>query len=834
MDFKNIEQKWQKAWQQDKAFEVEVNKDKEKYYILEMFPYPSGKFHVGHLRNYAIGDVIARYKKAKGYNVLHPMGWDAFGLPAENAAIKNNSHPATWTYDNIEKMREQLKRCGISYDWRREIASCDADYYKHEQKFFLSLLKKNLAYQKYSTVNWDPVDQTVLANEQVINGKGWRSGALVEKKQLKQWFLKTTHYAKELLECLDELEGWPANVKLMQKNWIGKSIGGTLKFEIEGLASEVEVYTTCPHTIYGASFIALAHDHELTNMITDARAREFITKCASKKKIDSKLEIDGIITNLKVKHPYIEGRNIPIIIANYVLSDYASGAVFGCPAHDQRDYEIAKKLDLDIIQVIDNPAENIDLSRGAYEGEGIMINSGDLDGLSCNDAKQKVIEDLVSKGKAKPNVNYRLRDWGISRQRYWGCPIPIIHCETCGPQAVPDKDLPVKLPEKVSFDGGGNPLDKHLTWKKVDCPKCAKSAERETDTFDTFFESSWYFTRFCNSKYEDIADKDACNYWLPVDQYIGGIEHAILHLLYARFFTKAMADEGLIEVREPFKKLLTQGMVLHKTFMDQNDNWVHPEKVIMQNGELIHKDNGEKVREGGLEKMSKSKLNVIDLDHMQNEYGADAIRLFALSDSPVEKDLEWSNAGIEGCSKFLKKLAKSCSDAKDFSDDINSSASNALLNLTHKTIKEVSDDIECFRLNKAIARIRELYNALYKEFDNNEQHSTIKFALKAIIQLLMPFTPHICEELWQEMGQKNELYKTNWPTFDEKYFKVDKYKLVIQVNGKVRANLEFDNDQTKEEIEQIVLNNEQVQKYTLSQAPKKIIFVPKKIFNIVV
>lgn len=842
IDTKTIELKWQKIWDEDKAFVAENNSSKPKYYVLEMFPYPSGKFHVGHLRNYAIGDVIARFMQCKGFNVLHPMGWDAFGLPAENAAIANKSHPGTWTYSNIEVMRKQLESVGLSYDWNRELASCDPDYYKHGQKFFLELLAKDKVYRKESAVNWDPVDQTVLANEQVINGRGWRSGALVEKKHLKQWFIRITDYAEELLSDIDTLNDWPENVKTMQRNWIGKSQGLDFEFDLKGMDEKIEVYTTRPDVIFGLSFVAVAYDHPILQKIElTPEVKTFIENCAHNSTAAEdieKLAKDGIDTGIRALHPYDNNLEIPVVITNYVLMEYGTGAVYGCPGHDARDHELATKMGLPIYQVIkpNSSSEQPDVQKEAYLGDGVIVNSRHLDGLDIEQAKERVIKDFEEKSRGKRQTNYRLRDWGISRQRYWGCPIPIIHCDDCGIVPVPDADLPVELPKDVSFDGHGNPLANHPTWKNVSCPKCSKQAARETDTFDTFFESSWYFTRFCNNKAAEMIDSKACDYWMPVDQYIGGIEHAILHLLYSRFFTKAMADSGYLNVREPFSRLLTQGMVLHKTYRDKNGKWIHPSKVKFNadSNSLIHTETGEILSEGPMEKMSKSKLNVIDIDDMLENFGADAIRMFALSDSPVDKDLEWSNSGIEGCRKFINKLAATFSKLEE-AKSANNDSNKDLICIIHGTIKAVTEDIQSFRLNKAIARVREMFNALTTELANKDADlATIRFGYGAAVQMLNPFIPHITEELWSKLGNKEPLYKTNWPEYDENLIQSDTYVIAVQVNGKLRANAEFAEGSSEEEIKQHVFTIPSVVKQIDGKEVRKFIHVPKKIVNIVV
>lgn len=840
MNTLKIEQKWQQKWEQNNAFIAENNSKKPKYYVLEMFPYPSGKFHVGHLRNYAIGDVIARYFQSSGYNVLHPMGWDAFGLPAENAAINNDSHPADWTYANIDTMREQLKSVGLSYDWNREVASCSPDYYKHEQKFFLDLLERGVAYQKESSVNWDPIDNTVLANEQVVDGKGWRSGAVVEKKYLKQWFLKITDYADELLQDIDSLEEWPENVKTMQRNWIGKSEGARFCFDVEGIDANIEVYSTTPEAIFGVTFVAIAYNHPLLEKVTiNDEIQAFTDKCAQNSTSESDLEKakkECVYTGLYATHPFDKNIKIPVVIANFVLMDYGTGAVFGCPAHDQRDFELVQNTKgLELLQIVHSDNNEIDLDQNAYiyAQNDVMINSSFLDGLSVKDARVKIIAKFEELEIGKHEVNYRLRDWGISRQRYWGCPIPIIYCNACGTVPVPAKDLPVTLPKDIDFNEPGNPLDRHATWKHVDCPKCKAHAVRETDTFDTFFESSWYFTRFCDNQSIDIANKEACDYWLPVDQYIGGVEHAILHLLYARFFTKAMSDVGYLNTREPFKRLLTQGMVLHVTYKDKNGKWVYPTEVQEKDSKFFHIKSGEEVFQGKIEKMSKSKLNVIELETMLKTHGADAIRMFVLSDSPAEKDLEWSAAGLDGCKKFIQRLIVLIDKLSTLK--ATNQTNQKLQSQIHITIQSVSDDIMHYRLNKAIARIRELYNAISDELtSSNPDSASIIEASHIMLQLLNPFIPHITEELWQALGNETPLYKTEWPKADLSKLQSDSYVMAIQVKGKLRATHEFSVSDSDDYIKKISVEIPAIAKHIDGAEVRKIIVVPKKIVNIVI
>ena len=838
-----IEQKWQKKWFADNVFVASNDSNLPKYYVLEMFPYPSGKFHVGHLRNYAIGDVVSRYLRAKGYNVLHPMGWDAFGLPAENAAISNNTHPADWTYKNIDIMKDQLMKVGLSYDWSREVTSCSSDYYKHEQKFFLKLLEKGLAYQKESSVNWDPVDNTVLANEQVVDGRGWRSGAIIEKRYLKQWFLKITNYADELLSDIDTLEHWPESVKTMQRNWIGKSEGASFYFNVQNIDEKIHVYSTTPEAIFGASFVAISYDHPLVQKINiNQEIQTFIDKCVCNSTSESDLEKadkECVYTCLYATHPFKKDIKLPVVIANFVLMDYGTGAIFGCPAHDQRDFELVQNTKgLDLLQIADSENGEIDLSRQAYiyNLQDKIINSDFLTGLTVSDARSKIIDKFEELGIGNREINYRLRDWGISRQRYWGCPIPIIYCGSCGTVPVPEEDLPVELPKDIDFNKPSNPLERHKSWKYVNCPKCGANAERETDTFDTFFESSWYFTRFCNARAQDITDKKSCDYWLPVDQYIGGIEHAILHLLYARFFTKAMSDLGYIDVREPFKRMLTQGMVLHVTYKDKSGSWVYPSDVVEKNGKFFHAITDEEVFQGKIEKMSKSKLNIVDLDNMLSTHGADAIRMFVLSDSPAEKDLEWSSSGIDGCKKFIQRLKSLVERVSDIGQDNNQESRSKKLQVhIHFAIKNVSDDITHYRLNKSIARIRELYNATYDELSSkNANSNVIRKATYIIIQLLNPFIPHITEELWEKLGNKTPLYKTSWPEFDESKLQSDSYTMAIQVQGKLRGTYEFSESDSENDIKETAINIPSVAKHIGDKEIKKIIIVPKKIINILV
>jgi len=853
-----IENKWQKIWDNNELFKTGDNSDSENYYVLEMFPYPSGRIHVGHLRNYSIGDVIARFKALQGYNVLHPMGWDAFGLPAENATIsynqreenKNNPlNPAKWTHNNIEVMRNQIQLLGMSYDWKREIATCDADYYKHEQKMFLDFLKNGIAYRKEATVNWDPVDQTVLANEQVIDGCGWRSGAPVEQKKLNQWFLKITDFAEDLLNGLDELKEWPSRVVLMQEKWIGKSVGANIRFSMVDRDDSLEVFTTRPDTLFGASFCAISAGHPLAEELSknNESMQQFIDECnklGTSTEAIEKAEKKGFDTGIEIQHPFIEGKTLPLYIANFVLMGYGTGAIFACPAHDQRDHDFARKYNLPITQVVDDGGEHTDIRDSAYTGDGVLINSEWLNGLSVDDAKLDAISKLNELTIGEEKVTYRLRDWGVSRQRYWGCPIPIIYCDECGSVPVPESDLPVKLPEDVILDGSkmGNPLDSHPTWKHVDCPDCGIQAVRETDTFDTFFESSWYFARFCSDLSEDKPfEKDDVNKWLPVDQYIGGIEHAILHLLYARFFTRALNKCGYLNVKEPFKRLLTQGMVCHETYQDADGNWLFPTEIEKASGgKYTYK--GQDVKVGPKIKMSKSKHNVVDPENIVKQYGADTARLFMLSDSPPEKDLEWSDAGIIGTKKYLDRLwklsQKNISAEYNFNESLLENIDGDLLNVrktTHKTIDLVTKDIQEFHFNKAVARIRELTNLLEKlEINSDISFSVFKESFNNALLLLNPMIPHLSEELNLISGNDTPIYDTSWPTAIPSLLVDDNVTVAVQVNGKLKTTLELPKDIDKKEAEKLALTNDAVKNTIVGKNVLKVIIVPNRIINVVI
>ena len=846
-NFRETEEKWQELWEKQNVFKASDDKSLPKYYVLEMFPYPSGRIHMGHLRNYTIGDVVARYKKVSGYNVLHPMGWDAFGLPAENAAIENNVLPGKWTYENIDYMRGQLQKIGFSYDWEREFSTCSPDYYKHEQKMFLDFYKNDLAYQKEAMVNWDPIDNTVLANEQVVDGKGWRSGAPVERKKLRQWFLRISDFSEELLQSLKTLENWPEKVRTMQERWIGKSKGLRIFFDIKGRGDKLEVYTTRPDTIFGASFCAVAPNHPLALEIaqSSSEAKDFIEECnrlGMAEEIIEKTEKFGFDTGLRIVHPFDESIELPLYIANFILMDYGTGAIFGCPAHDQRDLDFARKYGLDVKTVISADG-NSDFAVGdeAYSGSGTLINSSFLDGLTIADAQKAICDKIEENNQGEATTNYRLRDWGVSRQRYWGCPIPIIYCDSCGVVPVPEEQLPVQLPEDINFDNPGNPLANHPSWKHVNCPKCNREAERETDTFDTFFESSWYFARYCSPKYENGLDKAECDYWLPVDQYIGGIEHAVLHLLYARFFTLALNKCDYVSVKEPFKGLLTQGMVCHETYQDKNDKWLLPDDVVKEKNQYKHIETGEEVKVGRSQKMSKSKKNVVDPTVIVDAYGADTARLFMLSDSPPERDLEWSDSGVEGAWKYINRIWRMAVAIKTAISDQEllepKNIDGKLLDLrktTHKTIQAVTEDLDNFRLNKAVARIRELTNAISNiKNDDNDSLYVLKESMESAILLLQPMIPHVSEELWKQLGNDSLVIDTPWPKAKREFLVEDNVTIALQVNGKLKSTIEIAKDTNKEEVEKVALANERIVATLEGKTIRKIIVVPNKIVNIV-
>jgi leucyl-tRNA synthetase len=856
-NFLETETKWQSVWAERQAFRTEADPSRPKYYVLEMFPYPSGRIHMGHVRNYTMGDVVARYKRARGFNVLHPMGWDAFGLPAENAARDQKIHPARWTYDNIATMRAELKRMGLSLDWSRELATCHPGYYQYQQDLFLDFFKAGLAYRGEAFVNWDPVDHTVLANEQVIDGRGWRSGALVEKRKLSQWFLKITAYADELLEALKGLDRWPEKVRLMQENWIGKSTGAYVHFKLIGREDRLTIFTTRPDTLFGASFMAVSPDHPLAEETAkaDPKAAAFIAECKAAGTSEAVIEAQekkGYRTPVEAQHPFIPGKTLPVYIGNFVLMEYGTGAIFGCPSGDQRDLDFARKYGLPVIPVVLPPNEDpktFKIDDVAYTDDGTIYNSDFLDGLPVEEAKKRVGARLKEQGDGEPTTVFRLRDWLVSRQRYWGCPIPIIHCEKCGPVAVPKKDLPVLLPDDVTFDQPGNPLDRHPTWKHVNCPQCGAKARRETDTFDTFVDSSWYFARFCSPRADVPVERDKVDYWLPVDQYIGGVEHAILHLLYSRFFTRAMELTGHAKLDEPFAGLFTQGMVLHESYKDHEGKWLYPEEVDKRaDGSAVHVKTGRPVEVGRKEVMSKSKKNVVPPARIIETFGADTARWFVLSDSPPERDMEWTDAGVEGAWRFTQRIwriAESWTEAhpalkEDLGVAPNSFAAEALAlrRTTHKTVAQVTETIERFTFNSGVAAIYKFANALAEVKPESLRDAAglwaRKEALDSLALLIGPMMPHLAEELWQGLGHKTMLVETAWPEADPSLIIDDQATVAVQVNGKLRATISLPRDCDKAAAESAALADPAVQRVLEGKAPKKVVVVPNRIVNIVV
>ncbi len=843
-NIKETEAKWQKVWEERGAFTVTEDSSKEKYYVLAMLPYPSGRIHVGHVRNYTLSDVVARYRKAQGYNVLNPMGWDAMGLPAENAAMERGAHPKDWTYENIAQMKAQLLSMGLAIDWSREVATCDPSYYKHQQKMFLDLYKNDLAYRKESVVNWDPVDNTVLANEQVVDGKGWRTGAPVERRKLNQWFFKITDYAEDLLNAIDGLERWPEKVRIMQRNWIGKSKGAQFRFNFTTSDDTVDVYTTRPDTLFGASFVALAADHPLAKQLAGGKEGfdDFIQQCQStgtSEEAIEKAEKLGFDTGHKVAHPFIEGQELPVYLANFILMDYGTGAIFGCPGHDERDFAFATKYGLDILPVIDSGGEEL-----PYVGPGKIINSDFLDGLSVEDGIAAAIKKLEEIGAGKGVTNFRLRDWGAVRQRYWGCPIPVVYRESDGACIpVPADQLPVELPMDINYDEPGNPLDRHPTWKHTTCPETGAPAIRETDTMDTFVDSSWYYLRYLDAQNDEEAfSKKATDYWGAVDQYIGGVEHAVLHLLYSRFWTRALKACGYpIPADEPFSGLFTQGMVTHATFEDADGKWVFPAEVEKKDDGWAKIADGSKVTIGAVVKMSKSKKNVIDPQDIIDTYGADAARLFILSDSPPDRDLEWSEAGIEGAWKYINKLHRSLMDVKDTLPAKEAAMPKAfsesalkLRRAVHQTIKAVEDEIEDFHMNKSVAKIRELSNDLISFVPKDDADKwVLREGWEALTILINPMTPHLAEELWAELGHDQILAETDWPKAEESLLENDTVTIGVQVNGKVRATITLSPNAPKEEAEKMALADPGVQKAIGDGQIKKVIVVPGRIVNVV-
>ncbi|MDR1551294.1 MAG: leucine--tRNA ligase [Holosporaceae bacterium] len=850
--FADVEAKWQAKWLKEETFRAKCDRKLPKYYILEMFPYPSGKIHVGHARNYTVGDIVARYHRAVGFNVLHPIGWDAFGLPAENAALKRGVHPKEWTYYNIRVMRRQMQELGLSYDWRREFATCDERYYGFQQKIFLALYKKGLIYRKRSEVNWDPVDNCVLANEQVIGGCGWRSGAPVEKRMLSQWFLKITAFVEELLNEIDNLTGWPEKVKVMQRNWIGRSEGCSITFKTSK-GEDLVVFSTRPDTIFGATFLAISPDHSMARKLaeTDSKVANFIKefkKGSVAQEFLDRQEKTGVYTGVTVDHPFLD-RKLPVYVANFVLMNYGTGAIFATPAHDQRDYDFAKKYDLPIERVVASPNENND--ELPYLDDGILVNSDFLNGLTVDKAKKAIIQKLCDIGAGKRETFFKLLDWGISRQRYWGCPIPIVHCSKCGIVLLNNEDLPVLLPGDVAFEQPGNPLDRHPIWKHTKCPQCGGGAVRETDTLDTFFDSSWYFLRFCvdDANSSDLLNKDDLASWMSVDQYVGGVEHAILHLLYARFFSKALTECGLANIREPFANLFTQGMVCSVTYRKENGDWLFPEEVrrTISGGYEVIKT-GENVIVGNLEKMSKSKKNVVDSDDIVKKYGADTLRLFIVSDTPPDRDFPWSDDGVEGCWRFLNRLwrlfvyahscgvgAKRCYGIENLAFENCEKHIHQLRKDFHRTVKNVTDALEEKAMNRVVAYLRDCVNSIYQLVDDIDTHiDAFSIIIRELLKLLAPIVPHICEEAWDMLGFEGLVSNASWPSYEAKYLEISMINLPIQVNGKLRGTIDVAVNMDEEMIFARALAVPTVQNSISGKSVKNKIFIRGKIINFVV
>jgi len=840
-----VEEKWQQRWESNTSFRVTEDPSRPKYYVLEMFPYPSGRIHMGHVRNYSIGDVVARFKALRGFNVLHPMGWDAFGMPAENAAIQHGTHPAKWTYENIDNMRTQLKRMGLSYDWDREFATCDPDYYRWEQLVFLRMLERGLAYKKKSSVNWCDTCQTVLANEQVEDGCCWRCDNEVQPKELEQWFFKITDYAEELLEWIDKLPGWPERVLTMQRNWIGKSYGCEIDFQVADSGDKVRVFTTRADTLFGATFMSLAPEHPMVErLVTDGQrtsVEAFLGKVRRQDKVlrtSDELEKEGVFTGSYCLNPVTEER-IPVYLANFVLMDYGTGAVMAVPTHDQRDFEFAKKYGLPMRVVIQPEGETLDEGsmEAAWEGAGVLVNSKGFDDLPNEEAKSAIADALESAGQGKKTVNFRLRDWGVSRQRYWGTPIPIIYCADCGAVPVPEKDLPVVLPHDVAVTGeGGSPLARHELFVKVDCPRCGKPARRETDTFDTFVESSWYFARYACPDHDGPLDADKVKYWLPVDQYVGGIEHAVMHLLYSRFFTKVLRDLGMIELDEPFSNLLTQGMVCMETRSCTTHGWLYPEEVV--DGKCSKC--GSEALVGRNEKMSKSKKNVIDPDALIRTYGADTARLFSLFAAPPEKSLEWNEQGVEGCFRFLGRVWRLVYENLErvqgaaLPGQVEGEARD-LRRITHRTIKKVTEDVDGrFHFNTAIAACMELVNAISAFAPRDEHPGVVREAIESLVRLLTPFVPHICNELWEGLGHGEGLESVGWPECDPAALVEEEVLIVVQVNGKVRGKVTVAAGASEDDVRQAALGDANVTRFIEGQTVRKVIVIPGRLVNVVV
>ena len=850
-DARTVEAKWQAAWDGAGLFRAERDGDRPTYYVLEMFPYPSGRIHMGHVRNYTMGDLVARYKRARGYDVLHPMGWDAFGLPAENAAFERGVHPAEWTYANIETMRGQLRSMGLSIDWEREFATCHPGYYEHQQALFLDFFEAGLVERKESWVNWDPVDQTVLANEQVIDGRGWRSGAPVEKRRLAQWFLRITRFAEELLDALDALPRWPEKVRLMQRNWIGRSDGARVLFPIDGRDQALEVFTTRPDTLFGASFCALSPNHPLASALAaaDPALAAFIAACnragAGEREIET-AEKRGHDTGLRVRHPLAAGRTLPLYVANFVLMEYGTGAIFGCPAHDQRDLEFARGHGLPVIPVVCPPGqdpESVEIGDEAYTGDGTAINSDFLNGLAVAEAKQRATAVLTERGAGAAATSYRLRDWGISRQRYWGCPIPMVHCAACGVVPVPRDSLPVRLPADVSFDTPGNPLDHHPTWKWIPCPRCGVAAARDTDTMDTFVDSSWYFARFCAARADTPLPAEEVEPWLPVDQYIGGIEHAVLHLLYSRFYTRALRLCGHLSIDEPFAGLFTQGMVCHETYRDEDGRWYYPAEVEPRpGGGMAARHDGRSVITGRSEAMSKSKRNTVDPEAIIEAYGADTARLFMLSDSPPERDLEWSDTGVKGAWRYITALWRLVEEPPIALPPPSAAAPahaalaaplRALRKTIHRTIAGVTEDLERFRFNRAVARVRALTNALAAIEDLPDAGFVMREGLETVARLTGPMVPHLAEEMWRRLGHGSWLAREPWPEPEAALLADDIVVVAVQVDGKKRATISLPTGHDRAEAESAAMADGGVQRALAGRAVRKVIVVPGRIVNVV-
>ena len=844
---KESETRWQSVWSTREVFSAINQSALPKCYVLEMFPYPSGRIHMGHVRNYTMGDVIARFKRAQGFNVLHPMGWDAFGLPAENAAREKGVHPREWTYANIASMREQLKAMGLAIDWSREFATCDPEYYARQQKLFLDFFRMGLVYRAEADVNWDPVDSTVLANEQVIEGRGWRSGAIVERRKLSQWFFRITQFADDLLAGLDQLERWPDKVRSMQRNWIGRSEGLRFSFALKDApVADVEVFSTRPDTLFGASFVALSPDHPLTTLLAakDPKLADFVAECHKGGTAEEAIETAekrGYDTGIKALHPLDPTWKLPVYVANFVLMGYGTGAIFGCPAHDQRDLDFARKYRLPVLPVVipdGTDANSFTIAEEAYVGPGHLANSRFLDGMNVDSAKSEMATRLEAAGKGQRTVHYRLRDWLVSRQRYWGCPIPIIHCGMCGMVPVPERRLPLTLPDDVRFDVPGNPLDHHPTWKHVKCPVCGGKAVRETDTFDTFVDSSWYFVRFTDSHAEEPVNKDAARYWMPVDQYIGGVEHAVLHLLYARFFTRAMAKAGHLTVTEPFAGLFTQGMVCHETYRDAEGEWLLPEEVEKHDGGAFLCGTDVAVRVGPSEKMSKSKKNVVAPETIIDTFGADTIRWFMLSDTPPERDVEWTQEGAEGCWRFVQRIHRLVTESGDLPPPGTkppadcASADLELRRATHRAVAAVTEDLNALRFNRAVAQVYTLANALSAA--GEVSGAVRREALEALVLMIGPMMPHLAETCWEALGHETLVAIAHWPVADKRLVVSDTVTVAVQVNGKRRGEIEIARDADEGSVKAAALAVDAVQRALEGKAPRRVIVVPRRIVNVVV